>query len=176
MIPRPSLILMTAVTASVSLVANAIATANPAATTGVGKTRLGTAIDDDLNARDADAARRARALDLREQAARAAEARLKAQLEAQKAEQSPATDPNAPPPGQQYDDLAKIYQAMKPAKAAVIFEQLDLDVQMQVAQRMRERATGMILAAMSPKAAATLSMALAHKSAAKAGATKPKRP
>ena len=65
----------------------------------------------------------------------------------------------------QFDDLAKIYQAMKPAAAALVLEQLDLDVQMRVAQRMRERSTAMILAAMTPKAAAALTMALARRQA-----------
>jgi flagellar motility protein MotE (MotC chaperone) len=52
---------------------------------------------------------------------------------------------------------------MKPAKAAVVFEKLAMDVQMKVAQRMRERSTAMILASMTPKGAAALSMALARR-------------
>jgi flagellar motility protein MotE (MotC chaperone) len=51
---------------------------------------------------------------------------------------------------------------MKPAKAAIVFEQLDLDVQLKVARKMRERSTGMMLAAMTPKGAARLTMAMAR--------------
>ena len=40
---------------------------------------------------------------------------------------------------------------------------LDMDVQMEVAQRMRDRSTALILAAMTPQGAAALSMALARK-------------
>ncbi|MDB5670946.1 MAG: signal peptide protein, partial [Alphaproteobacteria bacterium] len=57
----------------------------------------------------------------------------------------------------------RIYQSMKPAKAAIVFEQLAMDVQMQVAKRMRDRSTAMIMAAMTPNGAASLSMALARK-------------
>jgi flagellar motility protein MotE (MotC chaperone) len=51
---------------------------------------------------------------------------------------------------------------MKPAKAAVVFEQLTMDVQMKVAKKMRERSAAMIMAAMTPNGAAALSMALAR--------------
>lgn len=164
---RPSLLMLTAAVSALSTMANALAAAEPLAAATAGKTRLGTAIEDDLGARDAAAARRNRAIDLREQAARAAEARLKAAIEARQQQDSTAgpADGSANPAGEQYDDLAKIYQAMKPARAAAVFEQLDMDVQMQVARRMRERSTAMILAAMTPKGAAALSMAMARKSA-----------
>ena len=52
---------------------------------------------------------------------------------------------------------------MKPAKAAVIFERLDMEVQTEVAKRMRERSTALIVSNMSPNAAVQLSMALAGK-------------
>jgi flagellar motility protein MotE (MotC chaperone) len=55
----------------------------------------------------------------------------------------------------------------------VVFEQLDMEVQMKVAQRMRERSTAMIMAAMTPKGAAALSMALARKSARLAAVAPP---
>ena len=100
------------------------------------------------------------ALDLREQAARAAEARLTTQMQTRPPADSRA---NARPDPQedQFDSLARIYQAMKPAKAAKVFEQLDLEVQLGVAKRMRDRSTAMLLAAMTPEGAARLSMALA---------------
>jgi len=60
---------------------------------------------------------------------------------------------------------------MKPAAAALVMEQLELDVQMRVAQRMRERSTAMIMAAMTPKGAAALTMALARRQAVRPAKT-----
>lgn len=171
MIRRPSLLTLTAAAAAVAAVANGVSAASPDATGGAApaQTRLGAAIGGEIAARDRQAAERKRALDLRAQATRAAEARLKADLDArQQASAAPAAASNRPgatveEEGDQYEDLARIYQAMKPAQAAVVFEQLDLDVQMRVAQKMRERSTAMMLGAMTPKGAAKLSMALARR-------------
>ena len=170
----PSLLMLTAATAAAAMVANAVTAATPADQNG--QTRLGNAIAQDISSRDAAAAQRARALDLREQATRAAEERLQAEVTARQPASGGtpgASGQPANPEDAQYDDLARIYQAMKPAKAAIVFEQLDMDVQMKVAQRMRERSTALILASMTPKGAAALSMALARKSAAM---TRPARP
>ncbi len=162
---RPSLLLMTAAASALAVVANAATiAAGPQDTSG--KTRLGNSIEQDLSERDAAAARRKRGLDLREQAAKAAEARLQADLEARKKQEGGGGEAGLPAEAQ-YDELARIYQAMKPKAAAVVFEQLDMEVQMKVAQRMRERSTAMIMAAMTPKGAAALSMALARRSAAR---------
>jgi flagellar motility protein MotE (MotC chaperone) len=166
---RPSLLLLMAAASAIAAVANAasIATGDQ---DGTNKTRLGNSIERDLSARDQDAAKRQRALDLREQAAKAAEQRLAQSVEAQQKDASAGTPgaPGAPSPAEaQFDELARIYQAMKPAKAAAVFEQLDMEVQMKVAQRMRPASTAAILAAMTPKGAASLSMALARKSATK---------
>lgn len=171
MIGRPSLLMLTAAAAAIGVVANGVSAASSDAAAGEStRTRLGVAIGQDINARDQAAARRNRALDLREQAARAAEQRLQADLGARQQQPPAATQPPAQagtskPQDQvdQFMDLARIYQAMKPAQAAVVFEQLDLDVQMKVAQKMRERSTAMILGAMTPKGAAALSMALARR-------------
>ena len=165
---RPSLLMVMAAVATLSTVANAIAAA-PAS--DLPPTRLGTAINQDLAKRDQSGAARNRALSLREQVARAAEERIKANARArqQEAAAAAAATASAAPgdkaiaPNAQYDDLARIYQAMKPARAALVLEQLDMDVQMQVAQRMRQRSTAMILAAMTPAGAADLSMSLARK-------------
>lgn len=165
---RPSLLLLTAGASALAVVANAASIAAPGGQEAP-KSRLGNSIEQDLSERDAAAARRKRGLDLREQAAKAAEARLQADLTAR---QQPAAAPagaNGTAPAEaadaQFDDLARIYQAMKPKAAAVVFEQLDMEVQMKVAQRMRDRSTAMIMAAMTPKGAAALSMALARKNA-----------
>jgi flagellar motility protein MotE (MotC chaperone) len=171
---RPSLLLLTAGVTGLAVVANAATIATGQQDTSPTTTRLGNAITQDMSDRDAAAARRKRGLDLREQAAKAASARLAADVEARKkqdaAQQQAAGSPNgapgAPLPAEaQFDELARIYQAMKPKAAAVVFEQLDMEVQMKVAQRMRERSTAMIMAAMTPKGAAALSMAMARRGA-----------
>ena len=163
---RPSLLTMTAGAAALSAVANAVAVAAPAPEP-VQATRLGTSIQQSARERDQALADQKRGLELREQAARATEERLKADLLARQTEAgkpgaggggSKAVEANEP-----YDDLARIYQTMKPAKAAVIFERLDMEVQTEVAKRMRERSTALIVSNMSPDAAVRLSMALAGK-------------
>ncbi|MEN2786141.1 MotE family protein [Sphingomonas qilianensis] len=165
---RPSLLAMTAGFAGLAALANAVA-----AGTGPEQTRMGASIQDSLGARDHAVAQQKRALELRELAARAAEARLKASVVARRPAPAPAiaaapapaaiVAPNPLPgePGQAFEDLARIYQTMKPARAAPIFERLDLDVQLQIARRMRERSTALILSNMSSNAAVRLSMALA---------------
>jgi len=172
MIGRPSLLLLTAGAASIAAIGNAVGLAAPGPTPGGApeRTRLGVQIQEDLGQRDKAVTRRGRALDLREQAVRAAEARLKADAPAAPAAaampaEAGATPGGPMPPADQYDDLARIYQAMKPAAAAIVLEQLDLDVQMRVAQKMRDRSTAMILAAMTPKGAASLTMAMARRQA-----------
>ena len=169
---RPPLLGLTAAAAAIAALANGVGAALPSApAAGATKSRLGVSIGQEMSERDQAAARRKRALDLREQAARATEARLKADLEARRSEETAAQPGPAAAKeaegGDQFEDLARIYQAMKPAKAAVVFEQLELDVQMRIAQRMRERSTAMLLAAMTPKGAATLSMALARRFSAR---------
>eukprot|EP01035_Chromulina_nebulosa_P004538 gene4538-6211_t len=72
--------MLTAAAATISTLAHAVSATSPA--TDLPATRLGTAIKQDLAAHDESAARRARALELREQVARAAEERIKADLRA----------------------------------------------------------------------------------------------
>ncbi|MBB6122773.1 MotE family protein [Sphingobium subterraneum] len=157
---RPLLLIMLTGAAALSAVAGVVgATAPPPAAAPAPQNRMAATIDDAIASRDRMATANMRALDLREQAAKAAQARLSATLAAKQQQDSgPAADPSAP---DQYDALAKIYQAMKPAKAAPVFEALDLEVQYLVAKKMRERSTAMLLAAMSPSGAARLTMALA---------------
>lgn len=165
---RPSLLSLTAGVAGLAAIANAVAAAAPPAEPAQA-TRLGTSIQQSMRERDQALARQKRGLDLREQAARATEERLKADLLARQAEGG-APAGGAGKSAEQtepFDELARIYQTMKPAKAAVIFERLDLEVQTQVARRMRERSTALILSNMSPGGAVQLSMALAGKRVAK---------
>jgi hypothetical protein len=76
-IGKPSLFLALAGTAALSVVAHAAAVAEAPQ-----PTRMGVSIQQSVAERDKDAARRNRALDLREQTARAAEERLKSELQA----------------------------------------------------------------------------------------------
>jgi flagellar motility protein MotE (MotC chaperone) len=57
--------------------------------------------------------------------------------------------------------LVKVYETMKPKEAARIFEQLDLPVVLDVVERMKERGTAAILAAMDPVKAKAVTLALA---------------
>lgn len=151
----PSILMLCAAAAGLSAVANAVAPAgDPEAS------RMGASVAEDMSLADRAAAQRKRQLDLREQAARATEQRLQASAAAVPAKPPESEQAKA---DEQYDDLARIYQAMKPKSAAPVFEQLALDVQVKVAERMRERATAQIMAAMTPKAAATLTMAIARR-------------
>lgn len=154
-------------------VANAIAFAAAPGIAGsdVGG-RLGASLQDAAAKRDRTAAAEKRKLDMREQAVRAGEARLAGQMKQQKdaaaATAAPGGGPGATGPSVPYDNLARIYQTMKPNRAGPIFEKLDIEVQKEVASRMRERATAQIMANMSPEGAVELSMALAGRKVIKA--------
>lgn len=163
---RFSLLTLTAATAGLSALANAV--------TGPAEpTRLGASIGDDLAARDRQAAQKSRALDLREQAARAAEARLRAAAgaAAAPAPASPQVAAAQASDEQRYAELARIYQAMKPKAAAQVLQQLALTLQVEVARRMRERSTALILSAMEPAKAAALTTAMARQGSDKPGWT-----
>ncbi|WP_375195247.1 MotE family protein [Sphingobium sp.] len=157
---RPSTLLIGA--AGVGVIANALALAAPSGSDGM-VTRLGVSLQDSMAQHDRALAAEKRKLDMREQAAKAGEARLAAEMRARQggpAASNPAPGVS-PEPNQPYDDLARIYQTMKPGRAAPIFEKLDLEVQTQVARRMRERSAALLMAAMSPNSAAELTMSLA---------------
>ncbi|HUD95461.1 MotE family protein [Sphingobium sp.] len=159
---RPSTLLLGA--AGLGVIANALALAAPLSADTDMATRLGISLQDSMAQRDRTLAAEKRKLDMREQAAKAGEARLAAEMRARQGEANAAgAQPGgaAVEPSQPYDDLARIYQTMKPARAAPIFEKLELEVQTQVARRMRERSTALLMAAMSPNAAAELTMSLA---------------
>ncbi|MDB5411095.1 MAG: hypothetical protein JWL84_6007 [Rhodospirillales bacterium] len=57
--------------------------------------------------------------------------------------------------------LVKVYETMKPKEAARIFEQLDLPVVLDVMERMKDRGTAAILAAMDPVKAKAVTLGLA---------------
>ena len=174
-IKRPSLLMLMAGAAALSTLAHGVSasgTSEEKAPAKASQSRLGSAIQSELSENRQTAKERQRALDLREQAIRASEKRLKDNLQNQQqrpraesaaAAKAVATADKAAEEAETLDQLARIYQSMKPKQAAVVFEQLDIDVQIAVARKMRERSTAQILAAMTPGAAARLSMALAGK-------------
>lgn len=59
--------------------------------------------------------------------------------------------------------LVKIYESMKPKDAARIFEELDMEVLLEVIERMKERKTAPILAQMNPQRAKTVTLELAQR-------------
>jgi flagellar motility protein MotE (MotC chaperone) len=59
--------------------------------------------------------------------------------------------------------LVKVYETMKPKDAARIFEQLDEPVVLDVMERMKERGTAAILAAMDPVKAKAVTLGLASR-------------
>jgi flagellar motility protein MotE (MotC chaperone) len=63
---------------------------------------------------------------------------------------------------QRLKSLVKIYETMKPADAARIFEQLDMPVLLDVLKRMREAKAAPVLAAMDPEKAKVATTALAE--------------
>jgi flagellar motility protein MotE (MotC chaperone) len=172
---RPSLFMLTAVAAGASALAQTVNLGKEepkARAASAAENRLGVAIEQDMAERDKAYARRAQAIDLREKSVKAAEQRLQSNLADQPAggtraaaSSSSAVDDGRPVP-QPIEELARIYQAMKPARAAAIFSALDPDVQTQIARQMRNRSVALLMANMEPVAAARLSMRLAGRSAA----------
>src|SRR4029077_19467569 len=61
-----------------------------------------------------------------------------------------------------WQGLVKVYEAMKPRDAATIFNDLDMPVLLQVADRMKEAKAAPILAAMQPDKARELTARLAQ--------------
>ena len=59
--------------------------------------------------------------------------------------------------------LVKIYEVMKPKDAARIFEQLDMDILLDVIERMKEAKSSPILAAVNPDKAKTITEELAQR-------------
>jgi flagellar motility protein MotE (MotC chaperone) len=59
--------------------------------------------------------------------------------------------------------LVKIYETMKPKDAARIFEQLDMDILLDVVERMKEAKVAPILSAMNPEKAKTVTAELAQR-------------
>jgi len=108
--------------------------------------------------------RRSREIDLRETLLLAMEKRVKAKLAELKKYEAIVQGLLRKHEGEQdakYRSLVKIYESMKPKNAALIFEELEMDVLLNVVERMRESRTAPILAKMAPKKARALTMELA---------------
>jgi len=160
---RPSLLLLTAVAAGASALAQTAslgAQEKPKVADDV-QSRMGNVIGQDIAERDRSFAQRARAMELRERSLQAAEERLKSDLSQPTGSASANAGNDGAAVPQPIEELARIYQAMKPARAAAIFSALEPDVQTQIARQMRNRSVALLMANMEPGAAARLSMRLA---------------
>lgn len=106
---------------------------------------------------------RAKELKTREALLAAAEARIESKIQDFKALQ--ATIENLIVTYDEQQDakllsLVKIYENMKPKDAARIFEELEMDVLLQVAERMKERSLAPIMAKMNPQRARDVTIEL----------------
>ena len=72
---------------------------------------------------------------------------------------------------QRLNSLVAIYTNMKPKEAAPILSELDMPVLLQILTRMKDRTTSAIMAAMDPKKAQTITMALAERRQSTTGGT-----
>ncbi len=71
---------------------------------------------------------------------------------------------------EQIKSLVKVYENMKPKEAARIFEELEMDILLDVTERMKEVKMAKVLAAMDPRKAKTLTVRLAtHRRLPKTG-------
>jgi flagellar motility protein MotE (MotC chaperone) len=119
----------------------------------------------DLRHRSAELDARAAALTSREGVLAAAEKRLtarvdelsalQAKLEALEKARHDRDDTN-------WAGLTKLYESMKPRDAATIFNDLDMDVLLQVVDRMKEAKAALVLAAMQPDRARQVTAQLAQ--------------
>lgn len=124
------------------------------------------AVLEKLSARRDALDKRERELDLRENLLAAAEKRLDAKLGELKKVQGTVTGLLKKHDTEEEAKLAqlvKMYEVMKPKEAAAIFEKLDMDVLLDVIERMREQKSGPIIAKMDPSKAEKLTAALAER-------------
>ncbi len=104
---------------------------------------------------------RARELDIRDNLLSAAEQRIDekiAQLKTIEATIQDLLDRHDDQEEKKLGSLVRIYESMKPKQAARIFEELDIDILIDVAERMNERKIAPILAQMNPSKAKTVTV------------------
>jgi flagellar motility protein MotE (MotC chaperone) len=109
--------------------------------------------------------KRERELDMREGLLQAAEARIDNKVEELKRLQSTIQDlvkVHDEQQDQKMRSLVKIYENMKPKDAARIFEELDMDTLLMVAERMKERKLAPVMAKMNPAKAKEMTVELAR--------------
>lgn len=118
----------------------------------------------DLSARRVQLDKRQSDLDTREKLLLAVEKNIDTKikrLEVLQADISNLVDKYDAAKAAQYDKLVKTYETMKAKDAARIMEGLDLDIQIIVATRMKEKSIAPILAQMNPQSARQLTIELA---------------
>ena len=109
---------------------------------------------------------RERDLKQREAMLAAAEARIEAKvrgMEELRAEIEALLQQHADKNEEQLLSLVRIYESMKPKDAARIFEELDMEVLLEVVDRMKERKSATILAQMNPRRAKAITLELARR-------------
>ncbi len=119
-----------------------------------------------LSKRRAELDAKARQLDEREALVSAAEQRMDQKMAELKAMQSTLQDllkQRSAAEEAQLQSLVKIYENMKPKAAAGVFEELDMDILLEVVSRMKERKVSPILAMMTPTKAKELTFELAQR-------------
>lgn len=108
---------------------------------------------------------KSRQLDEREAMVAAAEQRMEQKMAELKALQSTVEDllkQRSDAEEARLQSLVKVYQNMKPKDAAQVFEELDMDVLLEVVSRMNERKLAPILALVSPTKAKEMTYELAQ--------------
>lgn len=133
------------------------------------------AVLEGLANRRKDLDKREKQIDLRENLLKAAEKRVEARIAELKSIQAQIEGELKKQDDfrqAQYDNLVKMYAAMKPKDAARIFDQMELDILSGLATQMKPRVMSAILAEMKPAVAQrlTLEMATRGKRAAKPAA------
>ena len=119
-----------------------------------------------LSVRRSELDRKEQRLDERERLLAAAEARIDAKIEEMKSLKTAIEDLVATKEEQESDRIKKlisVYEKMKPKDAARIWNDLDMEILLQVALGMREANTAAVLAEMSPDRARALTTELAYK-------------
>jgi flagellar motility protein MotE (MotC chaperone) len=119
-----------------------------------------------LSKRRAELDAKARQLDERETLVTAAEQRMDQKMAELKAMQSTLQDllkQRSAAEETQLQSLVKIYENMKPKAAAGVFEELDMDILLDVVARMKERKVAPILALMTPTKAKEVTFELAQR-------------
>lgn len=137
------------------------------------------AVLEGLANRRKDLDKRDRKIDLREKLLKAAEKRVEARIAELKTIEARIEGKLKKQDNlrkAQYENLVKMYSAMKPKNAARIFDRMELDILAGLATKMKPRVMSAIMAKMDPAAAErlTLEMATRGKPASKTAAALPK--